>query len=153
MTNHFSIVPTKTMKSLIEHRQNGVNGTQKGAALGKDRAPGQGTQGRHSTTVPKRLKIGTWNVKTLIQAGKLQNVNKEMERMEIDILGIAEIRWPGSACGKSELYTVIYSGKESSAESGVGIIISERLSRTLLGHKAISDRDKAGSSKAQRLSV
>ena len=128
------------MKSFPEHKQNGVNGTHKGAALGKDRAPGQGTPGRHPTTVPKRLKFGTWNVKTLIQAGKLENLKKEMERMEINILGIAEMRWPGSACAKSGLYTVIYSGKESSAESGVGIIISERLSRTLLGYIAISDR-------------
>ena len=38
------------------------------------------------------LKIGTWNVRTLYQAGKLDNAIYEMNNMKLDILGIAETR-------------------------------------------------------------
>ena len=40
----------------------------------------------------KEIKIGTWNVRSLYQ-GKHYIVEKEMERTEIEILGICEHRW------------------------------------------------------------
>ena len=39
------------------------------------------------------LKIGTWNVRTLYQPGKFQNLIQEMHNMNLDILGIAETHW------------------------------------------------------------
>jgi len=41
------------------------------------------------------LTVGTWNVRSLHQTGKLENVMQEMRRMNIDILGIAETFWDG----------------------------------------------------------
>ena len=38
--------------------------------------------------------IGTWNVRSLNQ-GKLEVVKQEMIRVNIDILGISELRWTG----------------------------------------------------------
>ena len=38
--------------------------------------------------------IGTWNVRSMIQ-GKLEVVNQEMARVNIDILGISELKWTG----------------------------------------------------------
>lgn len=37
-------------------------------------------------------RIGTWNVRTLLQIGKLENLKMKMKRLQIDILGISEIR-------------------------------------------------------------
>ena len=42
------------------------------------------------------LVIGTWNVRTLLQAGKLDNLIQEMDEMGMDIIGIAETRWSGN---------------------------------------------------------
>lgn len=41
----------------------------------------------------KATNIGTWNVRTLNQEGKLENLIKEMSRLKIDILGVAETHW------------------------------------------------------------
>ena len=38
--------------------------------------------------------IGTWNVRSMNQ-GKLDMVKKELTRMNIDILGISELKWTG----------------------------------------------------------
>ena len=38
-------------------------------------------------------KIGTWNVKTLNQGGKLENLKKEMQKNEVSVLGVSEVRW------------------------------------------------------------
>jgi len=44
----------------------------------------------------KDIRIATWNVQSLYQAGKLCNVVNEMNHSGISILGIAEARWTGS---------------------------------------------------------
>ena len=41
----------------------------------------------------EQLKIGTWNVRSMLAKGKLENVKREMERMKINILGLSEVRW------------------------------------------------------------
>ncbi len=66
----------------------------------------------HQATVCNKqwLKIGSWNVRTIREKGKLENVKKEMERLKINILGINEMRWTGA--GKivsDDTLTVIYS--------------------------------------------
>ena len=38
--------------------------------------------------------IGTWNVRSMSQ-GKLEVVKQEMARVNIDILGISELKWTG----------------------------------------------------------
>lgn len=46
------------------------------------------------------IKIGTWNVLTLLQQGKLENAKQEMSRNKLDVLGMCEVRWGG--CGEME---------------------------------------------------
>ena len=50
------------------------------------------------TLKPNRdvLKIGTWNVRTLYHRGKIDNCIMEMERLQIDVLGLAEVKWTES---------------------------------------------------------
>ena len=44
-------------------------------------------------TLGKFLNSGTWNIRTLYQPGKLDNLIQELNHMEIDIMGMAETRW------------------------------------------------------------
>ena len=48
--------------------------------------------------------IGTWNVRSMNQ-GKLEVVKPEMARVNIDILGISELKWNG--IGKLTQMTII----------------------------------------------
>ena len=85
------------------------------------------------------LKIVTWNVRTLYQAGKLDNCLQEMSRLNIDILGVAETRWTDAGAVDKENYVMYFSGGNKHV-NGVGIIIRKNLSRSVQGYIAKSER-------------
>ena len=73
---------------------------------------------------------GTWNMSTVFQAGRLDNVKQEMDRLGVNILGISETGWTGTGIFTSERNAMIYSGG-CKHERGVGIILDENTSRFL----------------------
>ena len=86
------------------------------AALGKDALITQGALDRHQATefnTPNQLKIGTWNVRSLYQKGKLENVKLKMGRLKVQILGISETRWTKSGSFRTDDYAMYYSGGTS----------------------------------------
>ena len=54
--------------------------------------------------------IGTWNVRSMNQ-GKLEVVKQEMARVNIDILGISELKWTGMCEFNSEDHYIYYCGQ------------------------------------------
>ena len=56
--------------------------------------------------------IGTWNVRSMNQ-GKLEVVKQEMARVNIDILGISELKWTGMGECNSDDHYIYYCGQES----------------------------------------
>ena len=50
-------------------------------------------------------KIGMWNVRTLNRGGKLENLKKEMQKNELSVLGVSEVRWKGQGEIRSGNYT------------------------------------------------
>ena len=62
--------------------------------------------------------IGTWNVRSMDQ-GKLEVVKQEMARVNIDILGISELKWTGMGEFNSDDHYIYYCGKESLRRNGV----------------------------------
>ena len=59
--------------------------------------------------------IGTWNVSSMNQ-GKLEVVKQEMARVNVDILGIRELKWTGMGEFNTEDHYIYYCGKESLEE-------------------------------------
>ena len=55
--------------------------------------------------------IGTWNDKSMKQ-GKLEVVKQEMARMNIDILGISELKWTGKGEFNSDDHDIYYCGQD-----------------------------------------
>ena len=70
--------------------------------------------------------IGTWNVRSLNQ-GKSELVKQEMARVNIDILGIRELKWTGMDEFKSDDHYIYYCGQESLRRNGVAIIVNRRV--------------------------
>jgi hypothetical protein len=55
-------------------------------------------------------KIGTWNVRTFNQGGKLENLKKEMQKNAVSVLGVSDVRWKGQGEIRCGDYIVYYSG-------------------------------------------
>ena len=56
--------------------------------------------------------IGTWNVRSMNQ-GELEVVKQEMARVNINILGISELKWTGMGEFNSDDHYIYYCGQES----------------------------------------
>ena len=59
--------------------------------------------------------IGTWNVRSMNQS-KLEVVKQEMVRVNIDILGIRELKWTGMGEFNSDDHYIYHCGKNPSEE-------------------------------------
>ena len=68
--------------------------------------------------------IGTCNVRSMNQ-GKLEVVKQEMARMNIDILGISELKWTGMGEFNSDDHYIYYCGQESLRRNGVALIVNK----------------------------
>ena len=59
--------------------------------------------------------------------GKLEVVKQEMARVNIDILGISELKWTGMGEFNSDDHYIYYCGQESLRRNGVAIIVNQRV--------------------------
>ena len=76
--------------------------------------------------------IGTWNVRSM-NHGKLEMVKQEMARVNIDILGISELKWTGMGAFNSDDHYIYYCGQESLRRNGVALIVNKRVRNAVLG--------------------
>ena len=70
--------------------------------------------------------IGTWNVRSMNQ-GKLEVVKQEMARVNVDILGISELKWTGMGELNSDDHYIYYCGQESLRRNEVALIVNKRV--------------------------
>ena len=59
--------------------------------------------------------------------GKLEMVKEEMERVNVNILGISKFKWTGIGEFKSDDYYIYYCGQESLRRKGVAIMVNKRV--------------------------
>ena len=59
--------------------------------------------------------------------GKLEVLKQEMARVNVDILGIRELRWTGMVQFNSDDHYIYYCGQESHRRNGVAIIVNKRV--------------------------
>ena len=58
---------------------------------------------------------------------ELDMVRQEMARVNIDILGISELKWTGMGEFNSEDHYIYYCGQESHRRNGVALIVNKSL--------------------------
>ena len=76
--------------------------------------------------------IGTWKVRSM-NKGKLEVVKQEMARVNIDILGISELKWTGMDEFNSDGHYIYYCGQKSLRRNGVAIMVNKRVQNAVLG--------------------
>ena len=64
---------------------------------------------------------------------KLEVVKQEMSRVNMDILGISELKWIGMGEFNSDDHYINYCGQESLRRNGVAIIVNKRVRNAVLG--------------------
>ena len=67
-------------------------------------------------------------------------VKQQMARVNVDILGISELRWAVMGEFNSDDYYIYYCGQESLRRNGVAIMVNKRVQNTVLGCNLKNDR-------------
>ena len=72
--------------------------------------------------------------------GKLEGFKQEMATVNINILGISELKWTGMGEFNSDDHYIYYCGQESLRRHGVAIIVNKRVRNAVLGYNLKNDR-------------
>ena len=87
---------------------------------------------KYATGVPKikkirgrkNISVGTWNVRTLRPAGKLEQLTHAMSMYHWNIVGLCEMRWKNyGEILTDDGHKVFFSGEEGRHEYGVGFLV------------------------------
>ena len=82
--------------------------------------------GRKVRCCKEQYCIGTWNVRSTNQ-GKLEVIKQEMTRVNVDILGISQIKWTWMGEFNSDDHYIYYYGQESLRRNGIAIMVNKRV--------------------------
>ena len=94
-------------------------------------------------TTKAKVRIGTWNIRTLYETGKSAQVCREMHRYNLKMLGLCETRWTGT--GRTRLTsgdTIIHSGNEEGQlhTHGVALLMTLEATQALVSWNPVSPR-------------
>ena len=72
--------------------------------------------------------------------GKLEVITQEMPRVNVDILGIGQLKWTRMGEFNSDDHYIYYCGQESLRRNGVAIMVNKRVQNAVLGSNLRNDR-------------
>ena len=72
--------------------------------------------------------------------GKLEVVKQEMARVNVNILGISQLKWTEMGEFNSDGHYIYYCGQESLRRNGVAILVNKRVGNAALGCNLKNDR-------------
>ena len=88
-----------------------------------------------------RTRFGSWNIRTLREQSRLAQVEDEMKRYKIQLLGLSEVRWlQAGEFQTTNGNIIIHSGSNNEGEHGVGIIIEKSLKNSITERRQVSNR-------------
>ena len=72
--------------------------------------------------------------------GKFEVVKQEMARVNMDVLGISELKWTRMGEFNSDDHYIYYCGQESLRRNEVALIVNKRVQNAVLGNNLKNDR-------------
>ena len=76
----------------------------------------------------------------MLGPGKLEVVKEKMTRVNINILGISELKWMGMGEFNSGDHYIYYCGQESLRRNGIAITVKKRVQNAVLRYNLKNDR-------------
>ncbi|XP_050497514.1 craniofacial development protein 2-like [Diabrotica virgifera virgifera] len=124
------------------------SGTDHGHRKTRSGRRGNSHDNRASQVVTRRnpcfkdaINIGTWNVRSMYEPGKMNNIIQEMQRLNIDILGISDTRWSSSGSFATNNGMIYFSGNNDPHHRyGVAIVVSKKMMQSVINFTPVSDR-------------
>jgi len=87
------------------------------------------------------MRFGTWNVRTLLQAGNMNIIAEEAKSYKLEVVALQEIRWKDGGSIRKSKYTQRYSGYDvRQGNRGVGFIVSKKVIMSVLEFLPVCDR-------------
>ena len=86
------------------------------------------------------MKVGSWNVRTMLQAGKMTEIADEILKYDLDITALQEIRWKGYGRIMKPRYILLYTGTKKQGEQGVGFIIKRSMENSIIDFEPTNSR-------------
>ena len=121
---------SKLKKSLLKKSQQRIAGLINGCR-----------QSRVKRNKENKIIIGTWNVRTLLQPGKMQELAEQMSEKQLEILSMQEIRWCRTGLIKKQNYSLYYSGSSSkTGQAGTGFIFLKEMQNYVIGFEPYNER-------------
>lgn len=87
-----------------------------------------------------KLRIGTWNVRTLLKVGRMHEVAREMQRYKVDVAAIQETRWKDEGQIDKGEYLILYSGEKKQGRNGVAFVVMGKYRNNVIDFKPIDGR-------------
>lgn len=87
-----------------------------------------------------KIKVSTWNVRTMLELGKMLEIASELQRYKIDIAALQEIRWEGQGRLDKKGFTMLYSGGKRQGQQGVAFVVLGEMREKILEFRAVNER-------------
>ena len=92
---------------------------------------------------PEKIKSDTVSIVSpsiSMNQGKLEVVKQKMVRVNINILGISELKCTGMGKFNSDNLYIYYCGQEYLRRNGVALIVNKRVRNAVIGYSLKNDR-------------
>ncbi|XP_068082077.1 lutropin-choriogonadotropic hormone receptor-like [Anabrus simplex] len=129
-----------------DRRQFGSGPNDVKCATGRAEVNDQASHGKSATDRPnadqlrKGKAIATWNVRGLLQTGKLRIVERELKKHQIDICGLSETHWKGCGHFETDDHVIYIAGANDTGQNGVAFLVDKRISQYVEEYRPINER-------------
>ena len=87
------------------------------------------------------LRFASANIDTLNRLGRLRIIEKQLEHYNVDFAGLQETRWNGCGELNSQVYKVVFSGRnDGKHQEGVALLVKHKYAPALLCAEAVNER-------------
>lgn len=86
------------------------------------------------------IKIGSWNIRTLLPEGTMEEIGRQMKIYEIEVLALQEIRWAGEGRIDKETYSLWYGGGSKRGQYGTAFMVGNNFKEKVTEFERVNDR-------------